>query len=50
MRRYADGSVTAEPELERFDPSARLVGLRIAGRSYDGDAGGVHAVEEVEAG
>lgn len=50
VRRHADGSVTAEPELEHFDPGARLVGLRIAGRSYDVDAGGVHAVEEDGAG
>ncbi len=37
-----DGTVTATPRLERFDPDARLVGLRVAGRTYDIDADGVH--------
>lgn len=45
VRRHADGSVTADPQLEHFDPEARLVGLRVAGRSHDVDARGVHVVE-----
>jgi hypothetical protein len=41
-----DGSVTARPVLEHFDPEARLIGLRIAGVTYDADADGVRRREE----
>lgn len=37
-----DGNVTATPRLGRFDPKARLRGLRVGGRTYDIDASGVH--------
>lgn len=46
VRRHADGTVTACPELAHFDPAARLSGLRIAGRTYDIDAQGVHRVDD----
>lgn len=35
-----DGEVTAAPHLEGIDPSARLRGLVVAGRSYDVSAAG----------
>lgn len=35
-----DGSVMATPRLEGLDPDARLVGLRVQGRTWDVDAGG----------
>ncbi|SDZ21890.1 hypothetical protein SAMN05428934_1197 [Tessaracoccus flavus] len=41
VRMHPDGGVTAEPVLEHFDPDARLVGLRVAGVTYDVAAGGV---------
>jgi hypothetical protein len=37
-----DGGVTASPQLEGLDPHARLVGLRIQGRTWDVDATGAH--------
>lgn len=37
-----DGSVTASPQLEGLDPDARLVGLRVQGRTWDVDATGAH--------
>lgn len=37
-----DGSVTAAPQLEGLDPTARLVGLRVQGRTWDVDATGAH--------
>lgn len=37
-----DGSVTAAPQLEGLDPDARLVGLRVQGRTWDVDATGAH--------
>lgn len=46
VRRAADGTVTVVTELEHFDPEARLTGLRIAGKTYDVDAGGLHLVQE----
>jgi hypothetical protein len=38
-----DGSVTASPQLAGLDPAARLVGLRVQGRTWDIDATGAHA-------
>lgn len=40
VRMRPDGTVSAEPVLQHFDPDARLVGLRVAGASYDVDASG----------
>jgi hypothetical protein len=37
-----DGSVTASPQLEALDPDARLVGLRVQGRTWDIDRHGAH--------
>ncbi len=37
-----DGSVTAAPQLQGLDPQARLVGLRVQGRTWDVDATGAH--------
>jgi hypothetical protein len=37
-----DGTVTARPQLAGLDESARLVGLRVQGRTYDVDRDGVH--------
>jgi hypothetical protein len=37
-----DGSVTASPQLAGLDPAARLVGLRVQGRTWDIDATGAH--------
>ena len=37
-----DGSVTASPQLEGLDPDARLVGLRVQGRTWDVDRTGAH--------
>ena len=37
-----DGSVTAQPQLEGLDPDARLVGLRIQGRTWDIDRTGAY--------
>jgi hypothetical protein len=37
-----DGSVTASPQLEGLDPDARLVGLRVQGRTWDVDRDGAH--------
>lgn len=45
VRRHADGTVTANPELEHFDPGARLTGLRVGGRVYEVDASGIRRVE-----
>ncbi|MGV8845758.1 hypothetical protein [Tessaracoccus sp.] len=42
VRTKPDGSVTADPSLEHFDPGAKLIGLRIAGATYDVDAAGLH--------
>lgn len=42
VRAQADGAVTVHSALEHFDPGARLLGLRIAGRTYDVDANGAH--------
>lgn len=45
VQRHVDGSVTATPNLEHFDPDARLTGLRIAGHVYDIDRNGIHRVD-----
>ena len=37
-----DGTVTAEPQLAGLDPDARLIGLRIQGRTWDIDRTGAH--------
>ena len=37
-----DGSVTATPQLEGLDADARLVGLRVQGRTWDVDRDGAH--------
>lgn len=37
-----DGSVRASPQLEGLDPDARLVGLRVQGRTWDVDRTGAH--------
>lgn len=43
VKLHPDGSVTASPALDHFDPEARLVGLTVAGVTYDADGSGVHA-------
>lgn len=40
---HPDGTVTASPVLEYFDPTARLRGLTLGGVTYDVDADGVRA-------
>lgn len=40
-----DGTVTAEPQLDGLDPDARLIGLRIQGRTWDIDRHGAHERE-----
>ncbi|GAC1442908.1 MAG: hypothetical protein NVSMB55_14940 [Mycobacteriales bacterium] len=37
-----DGAVTASPQLAGLDPSARLLGLTVQGRTWDVDAAGAH--------
>lgn len=37
-----DGSVSAQPQLDGLDPQARLVGLRVQGRTWDVDRHGAH--------
>ena len=37
-----DGTVTAEPQLDGLDPDARLIGLRVQGRTWDVDRTGAH--------
>lgn len=43
VKLHPDGSVTASPVIDHFDPEARLVGLTVAGVTYDADGSGVHA-------
>ncbi len=42
VRIALDGTVTATPQLEGLDPDARLVGLRVQGRTWDVDRHGAH--------
>lgn len=44
LRVEVDGTVSATPVLEHFDPQARLTGLFIRGREYVVDRHGVHEV------
>jgi hypothetical protein len=41
IRAGIDGSITAQPKLEHFDPDARLTGLRHHGRSYEVTSRGI---------
>ncbi|HEX9889655.1 MAG TPA: hypothetical protein VGA69_09275 [Nitriliruptorales bacterium] len=43
VRVALDGTVTADPHLEAFDPDARLVGLNVQGQRYTVDASGARA-------